>query len=81
MVRSALLRGDDDRLEGRAAVEGIVRYHHQGGGQDHTAQLRVICKNAVEWDMSKILQQEHIGTLATISQLTTYFYNLTYTHT
>ena len=36
-----LLRGCGNRLEGRAGLEGIVRYRHQGGGQDHTSQLRV----------------------------------------
>ena len=36
-----LFRGDDDRLEGRAAVEGIARYRYQGGGQDHTCQIIV----------------------------------------
>ena len=76
-----LLRGDDDRLERSAVIKGSVRYHHQGGGQDHTHQIIVNYQNTVERDMSKILQQEHIGTLATISQLKTYFYNLTYTHT
>jgi len=43
-----ILRGDDDRRQGSAVIEGIVRYHHQGGGQDHTHQTIVIYQNAVE---------------------------------
>ena len=42
MVRSALLRGDDNRLEATARLEGIIRYRHKGGGQDHTSQIIVI---------------------------------------
>ena len=36
-----ILRGDGYRLEGLTVVEGTVRYRNQGGGQDHTSQLRV----------------------------------------
>jgi hypothetical protein len=35
-------------MEGRAGMKGTVRYGHQGGGQDHTHQIRVICKNKKE---------------------------------
>ena len=36
-----LLRGYGYRRQGSAAREDIVRYRHQGGGQDYTSQLRV----------------------------------------
>ena len=36
-----LLRGDGYRLEGLAEIESKVRYRHQGGGQEHTIQLRI----------------------------------------
>ena len=39
----SLLRGYGNSPEHRASIEGIVRYRHQGGGQDHTSQLRVFC--------------------------------------
>ena len=41
MVEMDILRGYGYRPEGRAGNEGIVRYRHQGGGQEHTSQLRV----------------------------------------
>ncbi len=43
----SLLRGDDHGQEGRAGFEGIVRYGHQGGGQDHTHQMIVIYYNTI----------------------------------
>ena len=45
-----LLRGYGYRLEGRALREGIVRYDHKGGGQDHTSQLIVTCDNTIKDD-------------------------------
>ena len=42
-----LLRGDGHGLEGRAVIEGIVRYDHQGGGQDHTHQIIVPYNNTI----------------------------------
>ena len=44
----SLLRGDDYRRQGRAVSKGIVRYRHQGGGQDHTTQIIVIYKSIKE---------------------------------
>ena len=38
----SLLRGYSYRFQGVAGIEGIVRYRHQGGGQDHPHQLIVI---------------------------------------
>ena len=40
-----LLRGDGHGQEGSAGLEGIVRYGHQGGGQEHTHQIRVSYDN------------------------------------
>ena len=40
----SLLRGYSYRFQGVAGIEGIVRYRHQGGGQEHTHQLIVIYK-------------------------------------
>ena len=45
MVSLSLLRGYGDGQEGRAGLEGKVRYGHQGGGQEHTGQLRIIYNN------------------------------------
>ena len=49
MVRSSmvsyLLRGYGYRQEGTAVIEGIVRYDHQGGGQEHTTQIIVSYNN------------------------------------
>ena len=42
-----LLRGDGHVQEGGAVIEGIVRYGHQGGGQDHTHQIRVPYNNTI----------------------------------
>ena len=42
---SACLRGDQQRLDQEAVIEGIVRYGHQGGGQDHTLQSTIIYNN------------------------------------
>ena len=36
----SLLRGYGNSPEHRAVIEGIVRYKCQGGGQEHTGQLR-----------------------------------------
>ena len=41
------LRGDGHVLEGRAVIEGTMRYGNQGGGQDHTHQLRVFYNNTI----------------------------------
>ena len=35
------LRWDNDRLDGKAGIEGIVRYDHQGGGQDNAGEIIV----------------------------------------
>ena len=35
------LRGDRHYLQSVAVVEGISRYRHQGGGQEHADQVRV----------------------------------------
>ena len=48
MVHIALLRGDDYRLKNGTAVEGIARYRHQGGGQNHTHQTIVSYNNTDE---------------------------------
>ena len=40
----SLLRGYGHRRQGRAVTEGIVRYRHQGGGQDHTHQIIISYK-------------------------------------
>ena len=49
-----LLRGDDDRLERSAVIEGIARYRHQGGGQHHTHQIIVSYDNTDARDIIKI---------------------------
>ena len=36
--REQHLRRDDHRRQGRAVIEGIVRYGHQGGGQRQAGQ-------------------------------------------
>ena len=36
------LRRDDHRRQGIAAIEGTVRYGHQGGGQRQAGQGKVI---------------------------------------
>ena len=53
--RGRLLRGDSHGQEGGAALEGIVRYGHQGGGQEHTTQIRVIYNNNNTIEELKIL--------------------------
>jgi hypothetical protein len=40
--RGQHLRRDDDRPQGVAAIEGIARYGHQGGGQRQAGQGTVI---------------------------------------
>ena len=40
--RKQHLRRDDHRRQGRAAIEGIARYGHQGGGQRQAGQGIVI---------------------------------------
>ena len=47
-----ILRGYGYRLEGRAGLEGSTEYRHQGGGQDHTHQLRVSCNNTIIKEMN-----------------------------
>ena len=42
-----LLRGYGYRLEVRAVKEGTARYHHEGGGQEHTSQLRIIYRKQI----------------------------------
>ena len=38
---ASLLRGYGYRRQGSAALEGTIRYPHQGGGQEHTRQIKV----------------------------------------
>ena len=40
--RGQHLRRDDHRLQGRAVIEGPVRYGHQGGGQRQAGQIEDI---------------------------------------
>ena len=40
--RQQHLRRDDHRRQGKALLEGIARYGHQGGGQRQASQLLVI---------------------------------------
>ena len=40
--RKQHLRRDDHRRQGNAAIEGIARYGHQGGGQRQAGQGNVI---------------------------------------
>ena len=40
--REQHLRRDDHRRQGRAVIEGIARYGHQGGGQRQAGQGIVI---------------------------------------
>ena len=40
--RQQHLRRDDHRRQGKAGIEGLVRYGHQGGGQRQAGQLLVI---------------------------------------
>ncbi len=42
MRREQHLRRDDHRRQGRAVIEGIVRYGHEGGGQRQAGQGIVI---------------------------------------
>ena len=44
-------------LEGSAELEGTVRYRHQGGGQEHTGQLRVIYKRELNFHIQLIIVQ------------------------
>ena len=37
-----MLRWNDRRQKGAAAMESEVRYHHQGGGQDHACHSVII---------------------------------------
>ena len=46
-----LLRGYLHRLQSVAEIEGIVRYHHQGGGQDRAGQIRVPYNNKDEGEI------------------------------
>ena len=39
--REQHLRRDDHRPQGRAGIEGIARYGHQGGGQRQAGQVMV----------------------------------------
>ena len=48
----ALLRGDDNRLEGITLTEAIGRYHQQGGRKDHTDQPKVIYNNTMEGEIA-----------------------------
>ena len=43
-----LSRGYGYSLKGNALTEGIVRYDHQGGGQEHTSQLRITYNNTIK---------------------------------
>ena len=47
-----LLRGYGYYLKGKALTEGIVRYLYQGGGQDHTSQLRITYNNNTMKDLN-----------------------------
>ena len=39
------LRGDDDRLQGKALCKRKARDRQQGGGQEHARQVTVACDN------------------------------------